>query len=201
VKTYAVTLTFTEPLLGSQPQKDVASDYIHKVALDKGIITAEQSEEELETLPDLLEKGSTVFHRMEDDRPCIWDYQVKGLLKEWGRVLNGAEEAGKVLNLKNKIGNLVFVTPRIIPIEGITELDWFERPLRAETAKGPRIALARSERINAGATVSFKIHIVLDKDIKEKAIRAILDMGQWQGLGQFRSGSYGRFAYTLTEVS
>jgi hypothetical protein len=59
----------------------------------------------------------------------------------------------------------LFVSPRLIPIlrngEPIKEADGvFQRPLRAETMRGPRVTLACSEKIEAGATASFLIHVL-----------------------------------------
>jgi len=190
-------LEFTEPILGSQPTRDVATDYIHATALEKNPELAEGLEEELETLPEALERGTTVFHKV-DDKPVLWDYQIRGFIKEWGLALSGDGVVSGVKNLRSKLDNFVYVTPRTIPLEmpecGIT---FNERPLRAMTAKGPRVSLARSEQAPAGTRIAFTVHIVKDGEITEKVIRALLDMGQWKGLGQWRNGSWGRFTYTM----
>ena len=75
-------------------------------------------------------------------------------------------------------------------------IEFLERPLRAETAQGPRVALARSEMLPSGTKISCGI-TVLGEVISEKALREILDYGYWQGLGQWRNGGWGRFRYVL----
>lgn len=41
---YDLTITFTEPILGTQPQKDIAMEYLRQKAIDSGadIATDEQ---------------------------------------------------------------------------------------------------------------------------------------------------------------
>lgn len=193
VKRYRVTCTFTEPLLGSQPQRDVASEYL----LDKAVKAGQDVTDELETLPEELQKSSTAFHK-DNGHPILWDYQIRGFLKEWGLALNGLED---VKNLRSKIDNYVYVFPRKIPLvlpEG-GELGWLERPLRAMTAQGPRVALARSEVLPEGTTISYEIRS-LKGVIRESLLRELLDMGQYKGQGQWRNGSYGRFSYEMEEI-
>lgn len=202
MKRYDITLTLTEPILGSQPTRAVATDFIHAKAIEKRPELAENGnlEEELETLPEALDKGTTVFHKHEG-KPVLWDYQLKGFFKEWGMVLNADESVGKVKNLRSKIDNVLFVTPRFIPFELPEggEITYNERPLRAMTMQGPRVSLARSEQIPAGTTLTFSVHVVKEGEITRKVIETILDMGRWKGLGQWRNGSWGTFSYAIKE--
>src|SRR3990167_701188 len=82
IAVYELKVTFLTPVLGTQPQKDVASEYLgEKVGVQS---------DELETLPELLEKGTTVFHRLPDTHePLYNDFHVMGLLKEAGQAFNG----------------------------------------------------------------------------------------------------------------
>ena len=61
--------------------------------------------------------------------------------------------------------------------------------------------MARSDTIKAGRSFEFEIHVLAHGVISERTIRAILDYGQYQGLGQFRSGSFGRFTYELEKIA
>jgi hypothetical protein len=71
-----------------------------------------------------------------------------------------------------------------------------ERPLRAQTAQGERISLARSEMIPAGSTLRFKLRI--RGGVSEALLREWLDFGELSGLGQWRGASFGIFSYTLS---
>jgi len=192
---FDLSIKFVGPILGSQPGADTpASDFMKdKVQKERPDLNLES---ETGTLPEELQKGTTGFHRI-DGRPGFLNYQVKGMLKEAGRALNG------VLNfnaLRSKVDTYVFVTPREIPINGELADKPLERPLRAETAKGPRTSLARSEMIKEGAEITCKIEVIQTPKVKitEELLRALLDYSTRKGLGQWRnSGIYGQFEYTL----
>ncbi len=191
ITTYRLKVTFTEPILGTQPQKDVATEFTQDKARAKGIPV----EDEEETLPEMLEKGTTAFHRL-DGQPIYYDYHVKGFLKEAGLVLNGTHG---VRALRSKIDNLVFVLPRRIllqvPPDGPT--NFIERPLRGMTLQGPRVSLARSETLPVGTSFACTLQ-VLAGPVSEAVLIELLDYGRFKGFGQWRNGGYGRFTYELT---
>lgn len=192
---YKLRIICLEPLLGSQPSRDVATEYIAKKNGFEELPTDEQ-----ETLPDALERGTTVFNKNSAGRPVLMDYQFKGFLKEAARVLNGSDAVGKLKNLRSKVDNQLFVFPRMIPLtipEKSDGIDYLERPLRAETAQGPRVALARSEMLPAGTEFELMLSVI-PGSISESVIRELLDYGYFKGVGQWRNGSYGRFRYELT---
>jgi len=152
-------------------------------------------DDELEAVPDLpeqVQKASTIFSRNGDDVPVLWDYQIKGFFKDACGMLNRVP-GQKVAAHKKIIDGLVFVTPRKIPITLTGDLCWLERPLRAQTAQGERIALARSEAAPIGSSIEFEI-ILLNEKLKKLVIKW-LDYGALRGLGQWRNGSYGRFRW------
>jgi len=72
----------------------------------------EPDPDEAALLPDLLERGTTVFHRTSEDsdEPALMNYHILGFLKEAGKVLNGKAGAG-VRNLRYKVSVYVTVTP------------------------------------------------------------------------------------------
>ncbi|HEX7022509.1 MAG TPA: hypothetical protein VF171_06605 [Trueperaceae bacterium] len=183
--TMRVRLTLTEPLLGTVPKnQDVYARYIASRAP-----TPENGDEEVETTPEEIESaGWTGFHSDEKGL-FLYDYQVKGLLKEAGNTL---KDLLGVKALRSKIDSYVFIRPRRIYL-GKAEPDGvFERPLRAQTPQGPRVALARSDYVDAGTEVEFEV-VVLEGPVKPKHIEAILEYGALKGLGQFRNGGFGRF--------
>lgn len=189
IVTYQLNVIFTTPVLGTQPQKDVATEFLAK-GLEDGL-----PEDEQETLPEKLEKGTTAFHKL-NGRPIYYDYMVKGFLKEAGQVFNGLRG---VKNLRSKIDNLVFVAPRQIALvvpEGV-EMDYLERPLRAMTAQGPRTSLARSERLPEGTRFACRLEVYGDSPISQPLLRDLLAYGDKKGFGQWRNGGNGRFNFEL----
>lgn len=197
MKTMKVELTFVEPVLGSSPNsQDVLRKYIadksgSPAKTEEEVASIEEPEEDLPT--------RTIFPRLDDGTPFLWDYQVKGFFKSACQALNMASPSTKLSAFKRKIDQLVFVEerkiPYILPENG--EIDILTRPLRAATAKGERIALAESEMIPEGTKVSFTI-MTLD-DSLFKRISDWLDYGRFNGLGQWRNAKYGSF--TWREIS
>jgi len=194
---YEMTLTFTEPLLGT-----VALDpEIYQAWIAKSAPDAASLQEEIETLgtDEVMEKGTTGFHRL-DGAPILYDYVIKGFLKDACSMLRrvpGTFSHG-IRAYRKIIDGLVFVEPRRIPIVlDDREIGFLERPLRAQTAQGERIALARSETVPIGASISFKLTIL--GAIKEAHLREWFDYGALRGLGQWRNAGYGRFTYEMAE--
>lgn len=202
--TYDLRITFTEDVLGTAPMnKEIYTDFIatkRGAAGDShnGVLTADELSEELDTLPD-GDKGKTGFHRMPDGTPMIYDYVLKGFFKDaCGMLRYDPDSLSKKLKAyKRLIDGIVFVTPRRIPFEVAGEIGINERPLRAQTMQGERVALAYSETCPVGTSFDCQIRTLGD-GIDEAQLREWLDYGALRGLGQWRNGGYGRFDYTLT---
>jgi hypothetical protein len=146
-------------------------------------------EEEYLTVEKVEEKGWTGFHKDEKGL-FIFEYMIKGFLKHAGNIL---KDELKIKAMRSKLDDYVFVSPRRIYL-GKTESDGvIERPLRAMTAQGPRVTLARSDYVNAGKRIDFQIALLPHKEIKWETIDTLLAYGELSGLGQFRNGGYGRF--------
>jgi len=191
---YQITLRFTEPLLGTVPlDKEVYTSYI---AAKKAELSPDELNEELDTIHE--EKSRTGFHTLEDGTPILYDYVLKGFFKDACRMLRRVPgtQSKKLTAFLKIIDGLLFVTPRQIPIVLSGGMSVLERPLRAETAQGPRIALTASDSIPVGSTLEFVVS-VLGKDVDEDLLREWLDYGALRGLGQWRNASYGRFEYEL----
>lgn len=195
INTYKLSVTFTTSILGTQPQKDVATEYItSKVADANGDLPAD----ELQTLPEELQKGTTAFHKL-DGKPILYDYMIKGFIKEAGLTFNGLRG---VKNLRSKIDNFVFILPRQIALrvpEGKC-LDYLERPLRAMTAQGPRTSLARSEQLPEGTGFECFVQVFEASPITEDILRDLFGYGAHKGMGQWRNGSHGQFSFKLAKV-
>jgi hypothetical protein len=190
VNTIKVKLTFMEGLLGTQSaDKEVYANYIMSKAPE-----AVNTDEEKAALPDPADTSpGTVFPRMADGGPMLWDYQVKGFFKDACAALARATgtESAKLKAYKKIIDGTIFVSPRQIPIEFSGEIESCQRPLRAQTAQGERIALANSEEIGAGASIVFEVNLL--NPAHEAVVREWLEYGQLRGLGQWRNSGKGRF--------
>jgi hypothetical protein len=71
-------------------------------------------EEEAALLPDLLERGTTVFHRLPGGDPALMNYHVMGFFKEAAKALNG-KVTGGVRNLRYMVSAYITVTPASCP--------------------------------------------------------------------------------------
>jgi len=77
----------------------------------------------------------------------------------------------------------------------------YERPLRADTPKGPRVGLQASECVDTPWTVEIELRLIAnDRSAKStelswETVEKALDYGELSGLGQFRNGSYGTFTW------
>lgn len=194
---YRVTLTLTEEILGTVPKdKDIYAGYV----ADKAALNDEELAQELETVEEIEEKGWTGFHAL-DGKPILYDYVIKGFFKGACGALRRASStrSSKLTAYKKVIDGLVFVFPRQIPIVVNGEMGVNERPLRASTAQGERVALARSDTCPAGSTLTFQVQVL--GVVKEPLLREWLDYGELLGLGQWRSAGFGRFSYKLEKLS
>jgi hypothetical protein len=195
VKELRIRVTYIEELLGTaSANKELHSEFIASKAPD-----APSREEEVEALgaEAVEEKAMTVFPRFEDGTPFLYDYQWKGFFKEsCGMLRRGTGyKSGKLTAFKKVIDGLVFVTPRkvalVLPDGG--KVGELQRPLRASTAQGERIALAHSETVPAGTTQKFTVKLL--KDDLAPLVREWLDYGELHGTGQWRNAGKGAFCW------
>lgn len=206
---YTVKLTLTEPMLGTVPKDPkIYAGYVQAKAIKEakktGIeLTDEQLQQEVDsvTQSELEEKGWTGFHEVNGN-PILYDYAIKGFLKEACSILRRVSESrsSKLSAYKIVVAGMVFIAPRQIKLalpEG-HELGVLERPLRAQTAQGERVALARSDTAPIGTMIEFEV-LVLGV-VTKVLLEDWLDYGQFKGLGQWRNGGYGRFTYELEKM-
>ena len=211
MKTIKVKLTMIEGLLGTSPfNEEIYRDFIGSKAPDAASI-----EDEVAALgaDAVAEKGMTGFPRDAQGRPFIYDYQIKGFFKdacsmlsrvagkdpETGKKRKDVNESGKLTAFKKVIDGMIFPAPRKILIEFDAPIQICERALRAQTMQGERVALASSEEIPAGATLTFSVTCLDDSHVA--AVREWLDYGRLRGLGQWRNSGKGRFTWEELELS
>lgn len=186
-------ITF-EPMLGSAPANpEIYNEFIASKAPD-----APGVEDEIAAIgaDAVAEKGTTVFPRDTDGNPILFDYHIKGFFKDTCQMLRyeqSGNESCKLKAYKKLIDGLIFPCPRQIPIQHSGEITICQRPLRAQTLQGERVALASSEEIPAGAKLTFDVLCMNDEHIK--AVREWLDYGFLRGLGQWRNSGKGRFVW------
>lgn len=188
-----VKLTLTEEALGMIPtDKEIHETYIASKSPD-----AKTIEEEVAAIgvEGVTEKTMTVFPKMDDGTPFFWDYQIRGFFKDAIGMLRRVKtnKCAKVTNYKKVVDGLIFINERKIPIHCSGPLGNCQRPLRADTMQGPRVALAHSESVPAGSTCEFTINLL--DDSLEDAVRECLNYGKLRGLGQWRNSGKGRFEW------
>lgn len=187
-----VRLTFTEEILGtSSNDEEIYANFIGSKSPNAPSI---QDEIESIGVDGVTEKGTTVFSKDADGKPFLWDYQIKGFFKNAAKLRNYYMKK-KLVAYKTKIDGLVFINERKIPLnipEG-EAIGNCQRPLRAETAQGPRVALASSESCPPGTTIEFTIKCLLDSLMSE--VKAWLDYGELNGIGQWHNSGKGRFTW------
>ena len=207
-----VRLTFIDSLLGGEPgSAELHEDYIQgKIPEDQ--FTVEELEEikaeELAALKEGDPKGKTVFYRNEDGDPCLKNNHIKGFFKSACEAMKSDTDAlsHKMTSYKKEIDKKIFVfadaddkTNRFIPIRNYGEITSCQRPLRAQTMQGERVAIADSEEIGPGAYIEFDIELLphSKKPINQELIEEWLEYGVYNGIGQWRNSGHGAFTYEV----
>ncbi len=214
MKKLKIKLTFTEDVLGGLNNNDKVFEEFHKpkAPVDK---QAEEAEATVDpAASNDMEKMTTVFPKNPDGSKFCWDYQVRGFFKEAMTVgCELGEEVMKSLSkwtIKKTVDSMLFIEERRIPFIGVdglpvSKVRELERPLRAQTMRGERICLARSEVIDAGSSIVFTVGWLESKSTKgtqritEDAITWALNYGALKGFGQWRGGGWGRFRWEAAE--
>ena len=188
-----VRVVFIDPILGSSPgDPEIYRKFIGTKSPDAKTIEDEVNDLGVE---EVVEKQKTIFPKLEDGRPFLYDYQIRGFFKNSAKAMYQVGGDLKLTAYKTKIDNLIFVEQRRVPIilpEGTT-LGECQRPLRASTAQGERIALANSDEAPAGSMIEFTIKI-LDSSLLDH-VKAWLDYGKMNGMNQWHNSGKGRFIW------
>jgi hypothetical protein len=190
-----IRITLTEEMLGTKAANpDVFADFIASKHP-----SGTPQKDELESVEHREEAGTTVFSRI-NGQIGIFDYAVKGFFKDACGAMNRFDKElrnglEKLPAYKTKIDGCIFVKPRFIPIILPTDakVGVCERPLRADTAQGPRVSVCRSEAVPAGSIIECEISI-LSKELIPY-VEAWLGYGALRGLGQWRNSGKGRFGW------
>lgn len=135
------------------------------------------------------------FPPRESGKPHLWDYQIKGFLKDslgMLRQVPGQVSFGQTA-YKKLVDGLIFVTPRKIflqtpPGTGVSEC---QRPLRTSGPTGERTALANSETAPIGTVID--VNFTVFSHIHVPILRELLEYGMLRGIGAWRNSGKGRF--------
>lgn len=204
-----VRITFTNEVLGTcSPNPDIHSKFIASKAPD-----AETRDQELaclianEGLDAAIENTMTVFPRLDGDPdvPIFFGYQFKGFMKEAAKMMKKVPNSrtSKMKAYLKEIDGLIFVLstdpehPNDIPIYLSGEMGVCERPLRAQTAQGERVALASSETVPAGSFCDIVIRMLVPDDWGY--VQEWLTYGQYHGMLQWRNSGKGTFTWEILE--
>lgn len=196
-------LTGLSPILGSQPASEaIRTQFVASKAPDGDLSEEERA---LFESDERQTRGLSVFARdpEHNDQVILLDYMVRGFFKA---ALAALQSQLGVKSYKSKVDKYLFVYPRRIPLlrDGqplYEEDDEYERPLRADTPKGPRVGLQSSERIETPWSIDIELRLIANersaksKELSWDAVETALDYGALSGLGQFRNGSFGTFRW------
>lgn len=203
-----ITLTTTEPTLGlASSNPEIQREFIASKAPD-----LEKQKEEMDAVQveEEMQKATTIFPK-DSNGIFWWDYQMRGAFKGFFyQLIELGDCKLSKWTYKRSVDLFLFVEPRKIYIRDSSGQIYktvdktLQRPLRAETRQGDRIALASSELIAPGAQWDFTVRLLTGTNkkttqaiITPEDIKNCLDMGIFSGCGQWRGGGYGRFTYEM----
>lgn len=206
----SVTAELIEPMLGTVPKNEkIFTAYVaEKMGDFQGhpIKSIEEYDEEIESCPKDLEDAATGFHR-DDKGIFIYNYMILGNIKS-NLFICMSNGQGKVLNYKKSADLFLNIRPRKIRFERDAKLivdpdDSMERSLRAQTPKGERTFLAKSDIVDAGSRIKFDVVLMKnDRGLTPEMVVKSLKVGKKVGLGQWRgSGKYGSFKLLSVKYS
>lgn len=172
------------------------------------VARADSDESNINPHNDEIQKGVTGFYRdVETGNLILKAYQVKGFFKEAAKALKSQLS---LASSTSKIDNFVFIEESDIPL--MREGSWLEnpdgyldRPLRAETAQGPRVGLAKSELVKEDWTLEFTIKVIENKGTAKSValdmdiVKHMLDYCSLKGLLQWRNAGYGSFDWEILD--
>ena len=202
MKQFDVKIHTIQEVLGTCPgDKEIFESFIASKAPD-----AATMEEEIAAYgaDAVAEKGKTIFLKDEEGHPYIYSYMIRGFLKAAAGACKNATGSKtnkvKLSAHKKKVDQFIFIpnsqrklfwTNPDGSLVTVDEIGDCQRPLRADTAQGPRVSLANSETIPAGSVLTFRLY-VLD-DALEDLVAEWLRYGCLNGLGQWRNSGKGSF--------
>lgn len=194
-KTYHLRITFEDEILATCGTNEY---FVTAMAKPDEAEAIKRTTDEYDGIEE-ENRPMTVFPRDEEGNPFIYDYLIKGFIKNAAKAFNNIGGDHKLTSYKSKIDGGVFIEPRQLTLklpEG-KELGLCARPLRASTMQGERVTIAKSESAPIGTSIECWIK-VLNPEINKK-IFEYLDYGFYNGLGQWHNAGKGKFSYEIIE--
>ena len=201
MKVFDVKIHLIQEALGTCPgDKEIYESFIASKSPN-----AASMEEEIAAygVDEVAQKGKTIFLK-EDGHPFIYSYMVRGFLKAAAAACKnatGSKTAKSNLKAhKKKVDQYIFVpngqrklfwTNPDGTLVNLDEIGDCQRPLRADTAQGPRVSLANSETVPAGSILTFRLYVI--DDSLEDLVAEWLRYGCLNGIGQWRNSGKGSF--------
>lgn len=167
-----------------------------------------------ETFQEFDTKGTTIFfHDKATGRPCIGDHMIYGYLKaaaeaigrtlpkKQGTIMQSTAFTQSIINQHLKISQQFIVASEDVKRRDDGKPEHNVRSLRAVTAQGPRVTLAKSEVLPAGTVFEFTVKILKNSPLTKEILAQLLEYGEhFVGLGQWRNAGFGQFTFELSEV-
>jgi hypothetical protein len=163
-----------------------------------------------QTFKELDLKGTTVFFwNKEKNLPMIGDHMIYGFMKASSEAICRTVEKARAKILQSPsytqsiINQHVRCTSRFITFDrdilrnedGTPQ--YLQRSLRAITAQGPRVSLARSEVVPEGASLEFELKVLAGSPLEPEHLQMMFEYGEFTGLGQWRNAGNGMFTFTM----
>jgi len=156
-----------------------------------------------ETLVEKELQGTTIFFR-KNGKACIGDHMIYGFLKASAEAISRCTPAkrgtifGSASYTTSCIHNYVRCKEEFIFFDKKPDADFLQRSLRAITAQGPRISIAKSEIMPAGAKLKFNLTLWKGAPLKVEHLKKMFEYGQYMsGLGQWRNSGHGMFTVEM----
>jgi hypothetical protein len=161
--------------------------------------------------------GTTVFFwNAKEDLPCIGDHMIYGFLKAsaaaQGKALQaqGKRKRGTMLEsiayTQSIINQHVRCEEEFITFDKDVLRDeegnslFLQRSLRVKTMQGPRVSLAKSEQVPAGAKIEFTLCVMEGSPLTKAILHKLFSYGEMCGLGQWRNSGKGMFTYEMVKL-
>ena len=180
----------------------------------KELLLAGKLKELKECFKEFDVKGTTVFFwNNELGRPMIGDHMIYGFMKaastaicrtkpkKNGTILQSDAYTCSIINTHVRCSEPFIVMDRDIMRHEDGSANFIQRSLRGMTAQGPRVSLAKSERVPAGTKAEFTLNVMRGSPLTEAHLKEIFEYGEFfQGLGQWRNSGRGLFKSEITCV-
>lgn len=193
-----VEIEFIDEILGSQPSnEEVYTNFIATKIPEENLSEAEKQKMAIRTVEEGVEKGTTIFPVNENGEFFVYGYQIRGFFKSACQSYKNVPSSlsSKVKAHKKLVDTHIFIKDNenvfYSPTNEEIKTSINERPLRASTMQGERVALARSESLPAGIRCRFVVQTLLESELD--LVKEWLSYGKLNGLGQWRNSGKGRF--------